>query len=863
MARANVLVNNFNGGEFSRLIESRSDLSKYASGCRRLENAIPLVEGGAKKMPGTIFAGIAGNGGPLGTATTGKSRLVPFQFSTLQTAIIEFCAGFIRIWMDGGLIESGNPLTPIVVATPYAEADLFDLDVSTQSADVLYIFHSSYPPASLNRISNTNWTYTLLSLYGTEDVVKTGYSALGQCITSITQANPAVVTVVGTGSNAPFANGDRIYINLCAGMMEFNQGQFIVSNMSATAPWTFNLLPLNSSGGGSVAALTPGFLDGPFSSNPAGIYNTTGGTGTGLTVGVGVQHRPDGTWVITSVFPINGGTGYYVGDIIHFVVLSETLSATVNAVIGSSAIDSTHFLTYEGGGFAVKVPALFNSAGNYPACATFHQERFCIAGSTNNPTQMNGSTQDDFPDFIADPNEDDYAIQFTLVSQQIDQIRWMIGTPNALLLGTASGVWAMFSPSGTSLSQTNVMAAKQTSMGVGAIAPQLVNDAIIWVTRSTYIVRLLIYNWITNQWEGPDLTRLNREITVGPSEPQSGIVQTAFQRDPYFIFWAVRADGQLIGLTYEREDQVFAWFRIVTDGIIESVACISQDGAEDQVWISVQRTVNGVAQRYIEYFTPQGLFNELSNGFFVHCGLQWQGVGPFTITGISQANPCVVTAPGHTLQNGQSVRITGVQGMTQANNDPASAWIVAGVSGNTFQLQNVDSTGWNAYTSGGSASQVTNTVTGLQYIQGQSAVAVGDGAKIWQGTVPSNGQVTFAYYANLVSIGLTFQTIIEPMNPTLGNPQQTSKGKKQKISRVTFSLCDSIGGQYGNDQQHLHLMAYGPGAKGLPPALFTGNITRDLDGDWQDEATISIVHGEPFPFTLRSVIPRVDVAEMG
>jgi hypothetical protein len=861
MARANVLVNNFNGGEFSRLIESRSDLSKYASGCRTLENAIPLVEGGAKKMPGTIFAGIAGNGGPLGTATTGKSRLVPFQFSTLQTAIIEFYALGIRIWMNGGLIESGG--SPVVVSTPYAEADLFDLDVSTQSADVLYILHPKYPPASLNRISDTNWTYIVLSLYGTQDVIKTGYSALGQCISAISATAPAEVTLASSSSTAPFANGDRIYINLCAGMVELNEGQFIVFNMSASAPWTFQLLPLGVSPSGPVAALSD-TSGGAFTSNPAGTYaTTTNGSGTNLTVVITAENVYDSIWVITGTSVGDPGTGYEVGDLIEYTVLGQSLSAVVSAVVNSSALDASKFLAYEGGGFAVKVPPLFNTAGNYPACATFYQERFCLAGSEDNPTQMNGSVQDDFPDFICDPNEDDYAIQFTLVSQQIDQIRWMIGTPSALLLGTASGVWAMFSPTGTALSQTNVTAAKQTSMGVGAVAPQLVNDAIIWVTRSTYIVRLLIYNWVTNQWEGPDLTRLNREITVGPTEAQSGIVQTAFQRDPYFIFWAVRADGQLIGLTYEREDQVFAWFRIVTDGIIESVACISQDGAEDQVWISVQRTVNGVAQRYIEYFMPQGLFNELSNSFFVHCGLQWQGVGPFTITGISRANPCVVTAPGHTLQNGQSVRIIGVQGMTQVNNDPASAYTVAGVSGNTFQLSGIDSTGWNPYTSGGSASQVTNTVTGLQYIQGQSAVALGDGAKIWQGTVPSNGQVTFAYYANLVTIGLTFQTIIEPMNPTLGSPQQTSKGKKQKISRVTFSLCDSIGGLYGNDQQHLHLMAYGSGAKGLPPALFTGNITRDLDGDWEDEATISIVHGEPFPFTLRSVIPRLDVAEMG
>ena len=88
----NVLINSFNTGEISGLCESRSDLAKFSSACRTLENAVPLVEGGAKKMPGTYFAGATKNG------TTNKARLVPFQFSTEQGAILEFSAGIVRVW---------------------------------------------------------------------------------------------------------------------------------------------------------------------------------------------------------------------------------------------------------------------------------------------------------------------------------------------------------------------------------------------------------------------------------------------------------------------------------------------------------------------------------------------------------------------------------------------------------------------------------------------------------------------------------------------------------------------------------------------------------------------------------------------
>lgn len=51
----NVPIINLNGGEFSPLIDVRSDLEKYKSGCRKLENFIPRVYGAIERRPGTKF----------------------------------------------------------------------------------------------------------------------------------------------------------------------------------------------------------------------------------------------------------------------------------------------------------------------------------------------------------------------------------------------------------------------------------------------------------------------------------------------------------------------------------------------------------------------------------------------------------------------------------------------------------------------------------------------------------------------------------------------------------------------------------------------------------------------------------------
>jgi hypothetical protein len=1063
MSQANVLINSFNTGEVSELIESRSDLAKYASACKTLENAVPLVEGGAKKMPGTYFAGATALGGAmftgsitsttltvtavnfgvlgtgqgpligagiapntsiiaLGTgnggtgtytvnnsqtvssermqiASSGKSRLAPFQFSTDQGAILEFSEGLLRIWegasqgqwslglaltvpaasnynpatayVPGNLVLIGPywavlslgtpagalfiatpygtanastiPITfsvntsdalsvtitgtspnqginialanathannaasliqtaiqslvslnsgtsnlvdltqwtvtpdptylsspwivlpstfgsvllnsnwvgicamanqfdefpfaesfalgnwnstywgphtfvssPIELTTPYREGDLFDLDCSTQSADVLWIFHPEYPPAQVQRLSANLWSYVPAlpgtlgngSTYrGTLDVVKTGYSALGQNISLISQANPCVVLVAGQSGVQPFQNGNRIYINLCAGLVELNQGEFFVSGIT-------------------------------YGSTSITVIDAAGNSTT-----------------VT-------GTGWYF----------NIQDANTGAVV-----DSSGYLQYQGGGFAVQVVPFFAAAGDYPACGALYQQRLFVGGSDNNPTQLNGTVEDDYYDFISDPNEDDYAVQFTLVSNQVNQLLNQIGTPNGLALGTSGGIWIVAGSNGSSISQTDVAAAIQNTQGVSSVQPQLINGSAVFVSRSARIVNFITYSFVTNQWDAIDLTRLNRNITIGTSAETSGIAQTAFQTEPYPIYWAVRNDGQLIGLVFNTKDEVYAWFRVnmtPEGGVIESVAIISGQNQEDQIVIVVNRTINGVTVRYVEYFMPQELFHQLSNAFFVHSGQQLQLLPSVNITGITNANPPVVTAENHGFSDGQSVQIVNVNGMTSPTNqsinqDKTQAYTVTVIGANTFQLQGMDTTTWTPYVNGGSVMQVTNQVTGMSYLLGQQVTAVGDGSLILPATEVTSDSITFAYYCNLITIGIPFTSTVEPMNPIIGNQQATSKSKRQKFTRANLSLYESVGGLVGTDLNHLHPIYYAQGTPKPtriqnPTTLFTGNVLADLDDDWKDEGTILIVHGEPFPFTLRSVEPRMNVSEEG
>lgn len=92
----------------------------------------------------------------------------------------------------------------------------------------------------------------------------------------------------------------------------------------------------------------------------------------------------------------------------------------------------------------------------------------------------------------------------------------------------------------------------------------------------------------------------------------------------------------------------------------------------------------------------------LSNGAFIT-----ESGTVATITGVSRANPAAVTAT-NSFANGDWVYLTGVAGMTQLN---GQTYVVAGVSGSGFTLKdvfgnNINSTGFGAYVSGGTAARI-------------------------------------------------------------------------------------------------------------------------------------------------------------
>lgn len=91
-----------------------------------------------------------------------------------------------------------------------------------------------------------------------------------------------------------------------------------------------------------------------------------------------------------------------------------------------------------------------------------------------------------------------------------------------------------------------------------------------------------------------------------------------------------------------------------------------------------------------------------------------------TISGVTAANPAVVTATGHGYSTGQQIIINAVIGMTQLNNSiHGTVYTITKVDTDNFSLNGVDSSAYTAYSSAGYASDKGLLPGAIAFYQGR------------------------------------------------------------------------------------------------------------------------------------------------
>ncbi len=162
MARSAPAFSSFTAGEISPKLEGRTNIEKYREGLSDLTNMVVMPHGGVTRRPGTEYLGEI-------KSSSVKTRLIPFQFKTADTYILEFGEQIMRVFRNDlqVLNSSAKTITAITKANPGV---LTSNSHGFSNGDEIFV-DSVGGMTELNgrnyRVANsTTNTFTLVDLFG-------------------------------------------------------------------------------------------------------------------------------------------------------------------------------------------------------------------------------------------------------------------------------------------------------------------------------------------------------------------------------------------------------------------------------------------------------------------------------------------------------------------------------------------------------------------------------------------------------------------------------------------------------------------------------------------------------------------------
>lgn len=812
----------FAGGEIGPSLYGRIDMAKYSVALRKCDNFIVRPYGGVENRPGTRFIGAA-------KYPSRKCRLIPFQFSTVQTYALEFGHGYMRVIKDGAyVLNSSNAIYEL--AMPYAEADLFRIKY-TQSADVLTLVHPLYAPKELRRYAHDNWQIV--------DVVTTNgpFEDINIDESVTVYASDTTGTITLTASSSIFGAeqvGKLFYLEQPAidsvPVWETSKTTAINDIRRADS----NYYRANTAG--KTGTLRPSHTEGM-------AFDGWGGTGESDT-GVQWQYLHSGFGIVR----ITAASG-------------TTATATVISRIPENVVGSTK-ASYKWARYA------WNDVNGYPGTVVYYQQRLYFAASTAYPQTIWASRVGDYKDFGKNnPTQDDDRIIYTYAGRQVNEIRHLIDVGSLVVL-TSGGEFVVTGDQNKVLTPSSFSLSSQGSNGSSNVPPIAVANIALFVQDKGSVIRDLAYSFDVDGYQGNDLTILANHLFQKRS-----IVDWCFSIVPYSSAFCVRDDGKLLAMTYLRDQQVFAWAPQSSAGKYESTCSISE-GNEDAVYFVVNRTIGGQPVRYIERLSSR-MFTDDQDAFFVDSGLSYDGRNKnasraVTITGGSgewnYQTPYTLNITGGNYFTSGDVGAQIQLPYTSTNPDTGGSVamelrcnivsvtsetsVVVSVNRNVPPvLRNTATTYWQ---------MARKTFSGLSHIEGQVVNILSDGSVEPQKLVTS-GAVTLESPGAVVHIGLPITSEFETLDINI-NGQETLLDKKQIIPSVTLVVNASRG-----------IFATTPGGKWYeypqrefefyddPVSDATGKVNIPLDSNWDNNGRVKIRQIDPLPLSVLAVIPRLTV----
>ena len=530
----------------------------------------------------------------------------------------------------GAYASGGTAARIFTVGTVYNEQDL-DYLKFTQSADVMslccvnQVSLVEYLPQDLARISDTSWVFTppipspsvvapsavSLSASGT------GTTAYAYVVTSVSpdDGTESVPSVIGSlGSVVDIAS---------------TAGTITVTWSSVLGVSQYNIYKASPVRGGGTVPVAAQY---GYAGTGYGIQFVDNNIVPDFTQVPPTHENPFARGKVIGVSPNAVGAGYTVATA---AVVGTGTGAVVLPIISGGAVaaylvvdsgqdynpGATITVSGDGVGATANVQ-LGPQKGTYPGVVAYFQQRRAYAYTLNRPDTYFMSQPGAFNNFDSRvPPIPSDAITGTPWSEEVNGIQFMVPVTGGLIAMTGLEAYLVTGTGGNVFSPQPLAPASQQAQPQGfngcspTIPPIRIYQDVIYVQAKGTTYRDFAFDVSNYTYTGIDLTLNSSHLFIG-----TNIVQHAWCEEPYKVLWAVRDDGVLLSLTYQKKEQVAGWARHDTNGRFVSVCSVTEPPV-DALYVAVSRPFNPLQPTYTIERMDDRIWSSVEEVWCVDCGL--------------------------------------------------------------------------------------------------------------------------------------------------------------------------------------------------------------------------------------------------
>lgn len=508
---------------------------------------------------------------------------------------------------DGNVIDSstwtaettgGTSEKVYEIASVFTEDDLSNLDYA-QKNDVLWLVDGAHPVQQLIRYASTSWSVGEFA-FVTPPVLDANTEAGDFLALSATTGTGVTMTATG---HAPFEDG---HIGSYWILRHLRPSSEITTSGVTAAIEVLGDATFETSGKWTgtvdvyksiVANPNLSVLDSTEWTNVGSYTSNDGAGGDGKNFNVRFTQEDESRY-------------YYIsGSVAGAKATLRSEAALIEGAVQITAKTSTSIVTVD----VIKdvhstdvtedwSEGAWSEVQGFPAAIALFEKAIWFARTDAYPQGIWKSETDLYDSFKLGQDDTD-GLFLQLDSKERNDILWMVDQ-DKLMIGTSGSEWTL---SGTDLnsiiSPTNIVARRQENKGSKDVRPETVDDVIMYMQRgSSESLRAMSFSIERDKFHASNMQEFSGHLTA------SGVTSMAYQGAPDPVLWCCTGSGRLLSFTYERDQKVYAWNPHDTAGTFEDVETI-YGSEDDEVWVSVNRLINGATRRFIErltgYYNPQ------------------------------------------------------------------------------------------------------------------------------------------------------------------------------------------------------------------------------------------------------------------